>query len=434
VLGLLLTIPNLVWTAHLVYTSRSYANSPQNFYEEFKNAKVKPWQYMKLFSQAGEWLMTHTEKKATIISRWKEIAFAAKGRKVAVIDAYATLEELERVIRDYNVPYIVSVVDYNGLNEFGFQMVVSKRFKFESVFRAGDVEIFQVKPKSVKDTFISPSTISDTTNYSLFKLAVYSLERSNYSKADSLLSLLWKRTDGGAPVVFYTALLREFQGKYEEANKLLQIFKSLPQAGALVEQAYFHQTIIERRIEAERETVDVLKATLYHFASMNYWELGFHQQAQEMLQRSINTKRDFFPAYVFGVFYALDEGDTLKAKKMFESLKRLSGTPAVASSFKKIFSWIDSMKSCNNQLERSRFHLQLGKEYLIIGLREMAIDQLLILLKENPNNQDGLKLLGDLYVEKRRYFPALRALDRLFALNPSNKEIALCIEALLERW
>jgi cytochrome c-type biogenesis protein CcmH/NrfG len=64
----------------------------------------------------------------------------------------------------------------------------------------------------------------------------------------------------------------------------------------------------------------------------------------------------------------------------------------------------------------------------------MAIDQLLILLKENPNNQDGLKLLGDLYVEKRRYFPALRALDRLFALNPSNKEIALCIEALLERW
>jgi Flp pilus assembly protein TadD len=56
----------------------------------------------------------------------------------------------------------------------------------------------------------------------------------------------------------------------------------------------------------------------------------------------------------------------------------------------------------------------------MIGLSELAIDQILLLLREDPKNDEALRALADLYEKKRRNAPAREALQRLVVVEPTN--------------
>jgi predicted Zn-dependent protease len=69
-----------------------------------------------------------------------------------------------------------------------------------------------------------------------------------------------------------------------------------------------------------------------------------------------------------------------------------------------------------------------------IGLREEAVDELLIILKRSPDDVRSLRLLVDVYVEKERYEPARFYLRKLVALEVDDQTLRGELQDLEKRW
>lgn len=157
---------------------------------------------------------------------------------------------------------------------------------------------------------------------------------------------------------------------------------------------------------AGRESSASEKAYLYHSVSLSYWELGFRSQARGMLDRSLRADSTFFPSLIFGAYCVLQEEDTLEAKSYFHRSRRVHPTHDLVRSRETLFPHFDSLRQQSLPAKRAGYYLQIGKAYASMGLSESAIDQTLKLLQENPDRTEGLRFLGELNEEKRRYAPA----------------------------
>ena len=105
-------------------------------------------EFTKAFSHAGRRIVDHTAASAIVISGWKELALWLDGREVVTLDLLAPSDDFDNLLRDYRIPYIVSVVHLHGLRDFEFHMEQSHRFRFESVYRAADGEVLRVHRRS----------------------------------------------------------------------------------------------------------------------------------------------------------------------------------------------------------------------------------------------------------------------------------------------
>jgi tetratricopeptide (TPR) repeat protein/4-amino-4-deoxy-L-arabinose transferase-like glycosyltransferase len=435
--GLLFLEPNLVWTYNYIRDNQSYLQDVRSSFADFEPGQRTPELYTKPFPLVGKWVVEHSDSSAVVAARWKELAFWLQGRKLLEVEPLLPVTLFETLLRDDHVEYLVVKVSNQGLRELEFQMQQSKRFSFETAYRAGDLEVIKVRYQPLDLAFARPHHADDEEQpslnaqsapgakgeekaRSLFRLGVGLLERGEYERAGQVFEVLWGVTGGTGDVVLLRAVALEFAGRLNEAEEIFDRFRHQPQAGPFLKHAWYHQQLISHLRRAEKDTSRYGRAMIYHMLSANYWDLGFRHRAIEMLQRALDVDSAFSPALIFGAYYALQDNEYKLAKGFIVRLKSVDSLHLMMHPLESLFSGLDSLRAAKSVNDRVECRLKVARRYAAIGLSELAIDQILLLLKDDPKNDEALRAMADLYGKKRRRVPAMEALQRLVVVEPTN--------------
>lgn len=429
----LLLLPNIVWMRNFVTTAAAYKHAPGNLYAEIKNQTRYPIEYTKFFPQVDEWIVRHSAPSTVIVGRYEEAAVWLDGRKLLTLDPLISPEDFEVTLRDYRSSFIIAYMVGHQLHDFEFQMAVSRRFRFEPAFRAGDVEVLRVHPRSGSEEFSSPAKI-DTGDEMRQKLlaGIRALERGDYAEAAASFQRL-RVVDGfEATGAFYSAVVAELSGDLVEARKLFREFSLLPQAGTLLLQAQAHQEIITSLEGAMKATSKMDRASFYHSASLSYWLLGFRRQAEQVMQKCIAADSTYFIGPVFAALYALQNGDIKSAEGFVEHARKIRPEEPLVASLQTIMTAASSLQRSSDPHEKASLLMAIGKEFMSLGLNDFAIEDLVQATELDPTNGDALRQLADLYIIKRRFAPAATTLSRLLDIEPANMDVRRKLETIRE--
>jgi tetratricopeptide (TPR) repeat protein/4-amino-4-deoxy-L-arabinose transferase-like glycosyltransferase len=430
-----LSFPNVAWTTTFVSNSWRYNQSPVEFFNAIKELRAYPEVFARPVSLAGSWLAAHTDTSEIIVCRWKELGLYTGGRRVFDLDPQILLDPFERILRDYDVHYIVTLVSRGGLREFEQLFAQSDLFHFETVYRVANVEVVKVLPGEGKTVVgVSPQDSSQTGIELRFKKAVRLLGRGKVEECVANLNTFPAYVRRESPIVFTVGVADEFTGKLAEAKKIFERFHGYQQAGSFLLQSWYHLEIISRLTNAMNASEGYEAAQNLQVVAAYYWALGYRNQSLVMLDRAIRADSAFFPAVIFRAIYSLQNGDTATSAYFFGKAKSLDPSNVLVPAFGKI---LDNLRLLNRRHDaESDTALQMDnvRQYLKIGLRENAIDGLLSLYEQNPGDQDCLRMLVELYKQKRRFEPALVYLRKLEALRPDDVALHDEIRALESRW
>jgi 4-amino-4-deoxy-L-arabinose transferase-like glycosyltransferase/tetratricopeptide (TPR) repeat protein len=429
----LLAVPNGTWIYNYVANNREYLKKIGDSSKPYITEVRTPEIFVRPASLVGTWIADHSAPSTTVLARWKELTFWMKGRKMIDTDPLLSLTLFESILRDYNVGYIVALVTDPGIREFEFQMLQTKKFAFKSVYRAGSLDVIQVdhlyrRNQIVRTTDLEPMAqpsdsmlVREANARTLFQQGVRALEAGREDQALNVFTVLLEVSRGSGYMALFRGIALEFGGKYTEAFQLFDQFRYQPQAGPFIKHAWYHQTLIHELISASVDTSAFHRAMLYHKVSANYWDLGFQNRAIQTMELCNHADSTFSPSLIFGMYYSLQVGDTLRAKQYFARTQRVDSSHMMIKPIRRIFSLMDSIKWAKTPAERRGYEVSLAKGYTAIGLRELSIDQSLAVLEDDPNNVGALEILAQAYDVKDRRWPAIQVLQRLLALKPQDR-------------
>jgi tetratricopeptide (TPR) repeat protein/4-amino-4-deoxy-L-arabinose transferase-like glycosyltransferase len=441
----LLAIPNGTWIYNYVANSRDYLKKVSDTAKPYITEERTPEIFVRPASLVGRWIADHSAPSTTVLARWKELTLWMKGRKLIDTDPLLSLTLFEGILRDYNIDYIVALVTDPGIREFEFQMLQTKKFAFTSVYRAGSLEVIQVdhlyrRNQLVRATDLTPmpqpsdsALVREANARALFQLGVRALEAGREEEALNVFTVLLELTRGSGYMALFRGIALEFGGKYTEALRLFDQFRYQPQAGPFIKHAWYHQMLIHELIAASTDTSAYQRAMLYHKVSANYWDLGFQNRAIQTMDLSSRADSTFSPSLIFGMYYSLQVGDTVRARQYFAKTQKADSSHIMIKPIRRIFSLMDSVKWARTPADRRGYELSLAKGYTAIGLRELSIDQSLAILEEDSNNVGALEILAQAYDVKDRRWPAVQVLQRLLVLKPQDKMAREKLDDLMSR-
>ena len=432
----LLLLPNIVWLRNFTTTAAGYKSKPDILYSEISKQARYPIEYTKQFPQVDEWIDQHSDSSAVIIGRYQEAAIWLHGRKLLMLDPLVSPGDFEGTIRDYQGKYIIAYMVGHQLHDFEFQMAVSGKYRFAPVFRSGDVEVLQIYAKGDStESSLPTARIKEASGGGMRRLllsGISGMGHGNYESAVNAFKRL-RSVDGyEAAGAFYSAVVAELSGNFVEARKLFRQFSELPQAGTFLLQAQAHEEIINS-LEAARQTPSrAERAAFYHSASLSYWILGFHHQAEKTMQQCIAADSSYFIGPVFAALYALERNDLQTAEDFAEKAAELRPKDPLVASLQRIIASSDSLQHATDTHMRALHLIAIGKDFISLGLNDFAIEDLVKAVELDPTNTTALGQLSDLYILKRRFAPAARTLSRLLDVDPSNIDAKNKLESILE--
>lgn len=442
---ILLAVPTLTWLSDfMVHGARHARQWDQSSTHQASRHEI-PELYMKSGSRVAQWITDHSRPTAMVLTRWKELTFWLDGRSVLECGPSVSFSEFEAVIRDYNIDFIVSFVMSPGVREFEFQMMKSKRFTFQSVFRAGNYEVMQVfdtQPDGANVLLGSqrvspmPAILIDDGEArarDLFAYGFRALENDRSKDAFHTFSVLTETSNGSAHVAFLRGIALSFGGQFDGALSYLSRFAYEQQAGQYLMEARYHSILIREFQKAERDSLPHEKASILHKISANYWDAGYRARAQEVLKQSLKADSTFPPAMIFGLYYALEQKDLAGGKSFLSMIEKLSPPHPMLKSFRQILSLSDSAHLMKNPVARARYEFDLAKTYAVMGLNDLAIEYALRVVALEERNVRALEVLAQSYEIKRRTWPARKILKRILNLEPHNT-VALEKLTALERF
>ncbi|MBI5464302.1 MAG: hypothetical protein HY966_05040, partial [Ignavibacteriales bacterium] len=394
----------------------------------------RPEAYLKPLHLAGKWIADNTSTTSVVLSRWKDVAFFLNNRPLLDKDPQMTPEAFSNLIRDYGITHLVAVASNNGLREYEALMCMLPHYRFETIHKVGSVEIVAVQRMGGTGNVHGDSTtVADSARWSFHK-ALELLAEPTAQEAESLLTQLAARTGKYGNVILHLAIAKEFGGKLDEADQILNRFQSVPQAGVFLQQAWYHKEIISRVRDAVAEQDPSLRASKFNVVAVNYRELGFRNQSYVMLNKSLQADSTFFPSLIFYAVYAYADGDVNLASKYLRKAAVENSTHILVSNLRRVLAARAELDRVHDHAARASLRLQIVDCLTAIGMREDAISELLLLLREDPQNSKALLHLAELYEVKRRFAPMRRALERYVGLNPQDQPQIVRLNELRKKW
>lgn len=426
---LLAFVPHLVWAGSYYVNNWRFAHDREALQAEAST----PDYYRKTLADAGRWVNDHVEPGATILSRWKEVALETPAQKVIDVDPQMTPDNFDRTIRDYNVRYVVSVVWQTGVRENETQIEYSSRYAFVPVHRVGTVEVLRVETRSFAAA--SMDTVrSDDDSLRVYRTALRLLRRGDPVVAESLLVSVERRMGRYASIVYQQAVARALAGKLDEAMTLFERVRSIPQAGSILQQAWYHQEIIARLRAAHAAPSVDERAKGFHLVAINYWELGFRGQAFRMIDSALGVQPRFFPALIFGAIFRYQDGSIDAAEALLtKAEKEQPMNPLVMTMQDVLKSERTRRASSSPEVQAAQWRLQ-ARSFTGVEMREDAVDAWRGLLQVRPEDPEALRGLTILMGEKRRFGPALDYARRWAAAMPNDPQAAEAVADLERRW
>ncbi len=416
-------VPNLIWDAQFLRNNYAYKQSPLTFFESLQGLQRYPSHFTKPFDLAGKWIASNTKDSTVIMSQWKDLVCWVEGRKVLMANSTVQLDDFDNFIRDYGVKYLVVVEQKNGVREFEFQMLQSRKFAFTQVQRFANISIIEAHSKDIPR--------ANTDRSTLFRSGITLLGEGKNQEANHLLDTLYLRNENNMPVLLYSAIANEFNMKLHEANERFSRIRSMPQSLIFLDEAVVHQQIIQALLNVETIPAGSEKGESYFRIAAGYWNLGYRTQARMLNGLALQQDSTLFPAMIFGMYYALVEGDTMIAKNFLKYAKDAQKDSMLVMTWEKIFSHMDMLKKTRSSTEYAAHCMSISSLFSSLGIVESAIDNALLALRYDTNNLDALKQLAHLYQQKRRYASARNMLERAYKLEPQNIAIQKELQSVL---
>jgi tetratricopeptide (TPR) repeat protein len=401
-------------------------NSPEAFYETTKNMKRYPSHFTAPFPLAGEWICGHADSGAAILTQWKDLACWVQGRKVLNASNTITPDLFENKLRDYEVRYVVSVIQKNGVHEFEFQAEQSSRFAFMPVARFSNAVIFEVRRDDRRG--------ADRDTGTFFRKGIFYLDRGKYDLAEKVLEEGREADSLNVLCYFFTTVAKEFNMKLGEASERFHQLESYPQSLQFLDEASVHQQIIGLLAEAALSTTAAEKSELYFRSGAGYWDLGYRARGLELIEMALAADSSFVPAYVFGIHFNLLRGDTLRARSLLKIAMNIPADKNVFVAWKNILSEIDSLHAVQSPARRAYHYGEISTAYSTMRIFDSAIESALQAARETPDGVESLYRLAKLYVAVNRFGPARRAYERLLSLEPGNTTMQREHEEILRRF
>lgn len=452
VVAAVLMIPNAVWCYAFVRENTSYRISPEAFYATIAGKDPFPNSLTKAMSRVGEWMEAHTDTPSVLVTRWKEITFWLPGYKLVELNGLVPLDEFESYLRDYRVQYLLSSVSVRGIRDYEEQMELSTRFRFRTVYRVANMEVVKVEPParvssgidagkgSEGDFFagMDSSTVGAFWQEQLKQRSEYldgirALKKDSLEKAKAIFQKLSDETNRLSKALLYLAITYEAEGDFPRARQMLWAVPLVSQAGPLLGHAAYHREIIDLLERANWEIETRVRAELYYTVSVRYWLLGLRTQSLKVLRKSLEADPEFLPSLAFGLFFNLQLDRDDEAKQYLERIRRIDSQHPLAQSFGAVLAYRDSLKGKNSPAREAVYRREMAQAYLRTGIGDSAIDELLRLLAEKPDDMPALSLLANLYESRRKFAPAIRVLRQVLEFDPGNSQARERLQAILDR-
>ena len=432
-------VPNLFWCFAFVRDNMAYRRSPDQFYEQVADMSPFPDLMTKPMSRVGEWISARHDEQIVVLTQWKELTFWLPRGKLVELNTLVPLDEFERFIRDYDVRYVVSAVGLAGIPEFFFQMHMSLQYDFRSEYRVANLEVFSVHPFDVhrgggikrNASQVNARWERETTMRERFGLGVSLLDEGRPDSAVGVLRALADSTKGGSTILLSLAIAHEFAGDFQRAKWLLSQLQVLKQSGAFLGHATYHREVIRILEQAAAEQRAGVKAELLYIVSVKYWSLGFHNQSLHLLDQALQVSHDFAPSLIFGTYYNMELERWKEAWRYYGRLEQSAPDHPLVEPLGRALAYQDSiLKSRQPRIEQV---MGLARAYQEAGLGDSAIRTLLRRSTSASAHPKALKMLAELYVSKRRYYPALQTVNRLLDVS-QDPAILKLREELEDRW
>jgi len=434
-------LPNLGWVGDFLANNVIYTNIHSDTNSSSRLLDLPPYFHRPVDLAARE-IVRISDSSTTVGTVWKEASFWLDGRKVVEINPYAIVDAFDYAIRDFEIKYLLVAVGITGIREYEAQMAQSRRYEFSTVARVGNLEVVEIHEKKRKtqngqlqpaeSEYPAQSREADNVRQRL-RRAIALLE-SRPLQAESLLKDLWNEKGSFASVVFYTAVAKEFSDSLSQAGNLYRRFSQLSQAGSLLTQAWYHLEVISRLQGALSEKNPIKRAERLNVVAVNYWELGFRERALKIVRSSLEADSNFFPSMIIGSLYSLQIGDTSAARKLLDGATRYEPSNELVQSLWSVFSRFDTLRKQPGTPTFLRQKVGIAHDYVRMGLRENAVDELKDVLRIDPDNPEALSLLADIYILKRRLLPARKTLMHLIEVNRNDTVAKDKLDGLLSRW
>lgn len=435
----IMVLPNLLWCYAFVRDNMDYRRSPEQFYERVADLSPFPDLLTKPMSRVGDWISSRHKEQIIVLTQWKELTFWLPRGKLVELNPLVPLDEFDRFIRDYQVQYVVSAVGLAGVPEFFFQMHMSLRYEFRSEYRIANLEVFSVhpfdarRPRGIKRIPEQTNVrwIRENAARERFGRGVSQLDAGRPDSAVAVLRGLADSTRGGSMILLSLAIAHEFSGDFERAKSLLSQLQVMKQSGAFLGHATYHRDIIRTLEQAAGEKRAGVKSELLYVASAKYWNLGFHRQSLLLLDQALSVSPNFVPSLVFGTYYSMELERWSEARKYHRRLVQSAPGHPLIDPLGRALAYEDSiLKSKQTRIGQV---VGLAKAYQDAGLGDSAIRTLLMGVPSDSAHLDALRMLAELYVSKRRYYPALIAVNRLLTVSPDPAAVKLHRE-ISDRW
>ncbi len=405
----LLSIPNVLWSLMNQWTSYRYSRDPSVFEDREHEY------FSRSLRLAGKWLNEHTMEGDVVITKWNELFLFMDKAKVKLISTAYTGDELDEMIRDYKVRYIVAGLKPDKSNEHLTLFVQSRKYNFIPVYKRGSIEIREVVFKS--DVIVKTSLA--TSEYEKdFNKALSFLEDHPMTSLYHFLQMAikYKSIDN----IYYIGIANLFLDSLDAAERHFKKFLYLQQGGAYLKAINTYLSIIDFLRLARTDTVPARRSNYYHNAAFHLWYSGYQYRSQLILEKAISEDPTFFPVLITMSVFSFQRGDTITSQKYLEKAKPYAPSNTLVVNMEKIHRYCDSLKHAVNPHQRLNIHIGIAKSYYEMGFINAAIDELYLTLKEFPTSTEARELLAQFYMKKKRYYTAYKYYEQLEKSVPDN--------------
>lgn len=400
-------VPNAVWDVQYARNGSCYRADPFLY----AVGEQTPWHFTRPFHLAAERLNALAPEQSTLFARRKDFAlWLTGGRTLAIFDPDVPTGAFDSYLRDYRVPYIVNVVQENGIRDFEFQMIESSHFRFRMVERIGNIELSEVVP-------LVPGRAKPPPR-SPFGQGIVLLDSGRSASAESLFTAEYRFDPLNLTALYYRGVAREFSGNLDGAGEDFARIRTIPQAGAFLTAAARRQSILSSLYEQKGPFSPAMKAEIGCNIAIGYWNEGFRACSRIVLREALKSDSLYLPGLLYGMFYAIQENDTSSARRLLRLAAQADSSQPAVTAWKKYFAIVDSLAAAPNSATDRRRLPRIAMQMVSMGMVEAGIDLLLRQEGVFPDDYESMKTLADLYLQRGRYLPAAHLLSGILAADP----------------
>lgn len=395
-------MPGIIWSSTYFMTQHKLIDDPRGTFMATGDQDDRTRHSEISLPAAAQWINTHVKEPGVVLSQYKELAFFLNLHKVITLGSLESVSSFNGALRDYDIRYIVSLKNKSGWRDFEYQFGMNRSYSFLPVYSDGTAEIYKVLPH-------------DTTlhNAGRYEPLFDHLKHQRYAAADSFVRYNDPVSQKNIHLLYTAVLVKHALGQIDSVRYYNDRLYEKQQGLMYAQLASFHQSIIDliRRYHTTSMT-DFQRADYLLAIGIKYWSCDLHSLALQYIRQSRVEDSTFALAYVYDFVVSFQQQDTLNGFRAFERLTKVFPDAELTFKMDSMATAINNIRTAKSNGVRSENYEILFDLYHYLGFFDIALDHGHKSLEYAPDRLSMRIKMALLYEKRKRYFPALRQLNK----------------------